>query len=125
MALKMPVLTSLKSTILDEIPGWVLLLGTTVIFYAIWTLSVVFKPSLRKVPGPWTASLSRLYLAFHGAQADGHTLYRDLHRKYGKIVRVGPNKVSVADPAMIPTIYGISSQYKKVGLSRASCRMPC
>ena len=112
----MPVLTSLKSTILDEIPGWVLLLGTTVIFYAIWTLSVVFKPSLRKVPGPWTASLSRLYLAFHGTQADGHTLYRDLHRKYGKIVRVGPNKVSVADPAMIPTIYGISSQYNKARL---------
>ncbi|PVH68975.1 cytochrome P450 [Cadophora sp. DSE1049] len=39
--------------------------------------------------------------------------YRALHDKYGPIVRVGPNHVSVSDPAMIPIIYGISSKFTK------------
>lgn len=40
--------------------------------------------------------------------------YRKLHDKYGKIVRVGPNHVSVSDSAEIPKIYGVGSKYLKV-----------
>jgi hypothetical protein len=38
--------------------------------------------------------------------------YRELHRKYGQIVRVGPNHVATSDPAAIPVIYGLGSKYK-------------
>jgi hypothetical protein len=40
--------------------------------------------------------------------------YRELHRKYGQIVRVGPNHVAVSDSAAIPVIYGLGSKYTKV-----------
>ena len=43
-----------------------------------------------------------------------HTIYTDLHCRYGKIVRVAPNKVSISDPEIIPVVYGISSKYNKV-----------
>ncbi|KAL2859238.1 cytochrome P450 [Aspergillus pseudodeflectus] len=44
---------------------------------------------------------------------DGPANYRKVHEKYGPIVRVGPNEVSVADPNMIPVIYGIGSKFTK------------
>ncbi|KAH9205669.1 putative P450 monooxygenase [Leptodontidium sp. 2 PMI_412] len=40
-------------------------------------------------------------------------VYLDLHEKYGPIVRTGPNTVSLSDPLVIPTIYGISSSFLK------------
>ncbi|KAL2835369.1 cytochrome P450 [Aspergillus pseudoustus] len=39
--------------------------------------------------------------------------YRDIHQKYGPIVRVGPNEVSVADYRAIPVIYGVGSKFTK------------
>ncbi|KAL8707634.1 MAG: hypothetical protein Q9220_007372 [cf. Caloplaca sp. 1 TL-2023] len=36
-----------------------------------------------------------------------------LHRKYGRLVRTGPNEVSVSDPAAIKTIYAPGSKFKK------------
>jgi hypothetical protein len=47
-------------------------------------------------------------------KGDNHLLYCSLHSKYGDIVRVGPNKLSISDPAMIPIIYGIGSGFRKV-----------
>ena len=47
-------------------------------------------------------------------KGNAHTLYIDLQRRYGKIVRVGPKKVAISDPETIPIIYGISSKYNKV-----------
>ena len=39
----------------------------------------------------------------------------DLHEKYGSAVRVGPNVVSIADPDAIDKIYGIKTDFMKVG----------
>jgi hypothetical protein len=50
-------------------------------------------------------------MVYNGA---GPAQYRKIHEKYGPIVRVGPNEVSVADPTMIPRIYGIGSKFTKV-----------
>ena len=33
--------------------------------------------------------------------------------QYGTMVRVGPNKVSISDPEVIPIIYNIGSKYTK------------
>jgi hypothetical protein len=85
-----------------------------VVVYSFWILASAFKPSLIGVPGPITAKFSRLYLFYHAIKGDFNTLYRKLHDKHGSIVRVGPNKISISDPAAIPTIYGISSRFTKV-----------
>lgn len=37
-----------------------------------------------------------------------------LHEKYGPVVRLGPNMVSLGDPALIATLYGINGDWLKV-----------
>ena len=86
-------------------------------YLAISLLWNEFRPGLRKIPGPIFAGFTRLFLVYHAAQGDGHTLYQDLHQKYGRMVRVGPIKVSISDPDVIPVIYNIGSKYDKVSLS--------
>lgn len=65
-----------------------------------------FLDPLRHVPGPFIAKWSRLWMVYHAQKGDMHTTMIELHKKYGKLVRTGPNEVSVADPAVIKTIYG-------------------
>lgn len=76
-----------------------------------------FRSGLRNIPGPWLArymSLYRLTLVYKG---DAPRQYQLLHKKYGPIVRIGPNHVSTSDPAMIPIIYGIGRNFQKVGVN--------
>lgn len=65
----------------------------------------VFSP-LARIPGPFGASLSRLWIAKHSWQGDMHRQMLFLHSKYGHVVRTGPNEVSVADVNALKTIYG-------------------
>lgn len=37
-----------------------------------------------------------------------------LHEKYGPVVRLGPNSVSLGDPELIGTLYGIKKDWLKV-----------
>lgn len=38
-----------------------------------------------------------------------------LHRQYGSAVRLGPNLISLSDPALIKKIYTIKGEFTKVG----------
>ncbi|KAI1502343.1 cytochrome P450 [Biscogniauxia marginata] len=76
-------------------------------------LRTAFKGGLRIIPGPFIATLTGLYRLWLVVTGEAPQKYRDLHDKYGPIVRVGPNHVSVSDPTMIPIIYGISSKFTK------------
>ena len=73
-----------------------------------------FKQGLRSIPGPFLARFSGLYRLSLVAKGKAPEEYLKVHQKYGQVVRVGPNHVSISDPAMIPTIYGIGSNYLKV-----------
>ena len=79
-------------------------------------LRTYFRKGLRDLPGPIFARLSYLYRLSMVYNGDGSAQYRKIHEKYGPIVRVGPNEVSIADPTMIPVIYGIGSKLTKVRL---------
>lgn len=103
--------TSLPLTVMEY---WTWILGALVLYVLITTLRSGFRQDLRTIPGPFLARFTRLFLFFHAVKGNGHTLYQDLHRKYGRIVRVGPNKISVSDPDLISKIYGIDNKYKKV-----------
>ena len=45
-----------------------------------------------------------------------HTKTIELHRKYGKLVRIAPNVVDVGDPTMIPVIYNNRGNFRKVAI---------
>jgi hypothetical protein len=47
-------------------------------------------------------------------------MYVDVHRKYGDIVRIGPNALSYADPQAVHDIYGPKGTPQKVQLSLIS-----
>lgn len=80
----------------------------------LWVLSNRYLTPLRSVPGPFFASFTRIprFLAVLGGRP--HEWELRLHRKYGQLVRTGPDIVSVGDPAAINLIYGASDKFKKV-----------
>ena len=75
---------------------------------------VRYRRGLRDIPGPFFASilpLDRILSTYSGHQFQRHM---DYHAKYGKLVRVGPNHVSLGDSEQISNVYGITSKFDKV-----------
>lgn len=97
-------------------------------FYLVASIRVTFKKGLRKIPGPLAARFSGFYRFSLVYAGNAPLEYRKVHQKYGPLVRVGPNHVSISDPNAIPQIYGIGSNYVKVieaalyDLSLLTCR---
>lgn len=48
---------------------------------------------LAGIPGPKFAALTNIWLAYQVRNGQSAAIGRDLHRKYGCMVRVGPNEV--------------------------------
>ncbi|KAA6412416.1 MAG: pisatin demethylase [Lasallia pustulata] len=68
---------------------------------------------LRHIPGPFLASLSNLSRRSWVLTGNSHAIHVNLHRRYGKVVRFGPNNVSVSDPSAIPEVYGFGAKFPK------------
>lgn len=56
------------------------------VFYSIVYQIVYYRffHPLRKFPGPWWASVTRLWIAYHNVKEDELYLEEDMHRKLGK-----------------------------------------
>ena len=52
----------------------------------------IFSP-LSKYPGPFLASISRIWYTYINWRGTQHEVLPKLHEKYGDIVRVAPNEV--------------------------------
>ena len=65
------------------------------------------------IPGPFLAKHTRTWLAFTSLKGRLVVDTHKVHEKYGKIVRLQPNFVSVSDDAAIPLIYGHRSKLNK------------
>ena len=92
-----------------------------VLLYAISAASLYFLVinvlsywRLRHIPGPLLARLTNIQRALWVQSNHAHETHVKLHRKYGPIVRVGPNMVSVCDPKEIGTIYSFKKPWPKV-----------
>ncbi|KAH8990970.1 high nitrogen upregulated cytochrome P450 monooxygenase 2 [Lactarius akahatsu] len=77
---------------------------------AVTSLALIYRLSpfhpLAKYPGPAIAKTSRLWAAYHCAKGDLHRLYKSLHDRYGDVVRVGPNELSIRNSSLIHPILG-------------------
>ncbi|KAF1818617.1 putative P450 monooxygenase [Dissoconium aciculare CBS 342.82] len=49
--------------------------------------------------------------------------YRAAHERYGPVVRLGPQHVSLSDPAAIPVIYGVGSKFYKTDFYKTMAPM--
>lgn len=74
---------------------------------------------LRAYPGPFIASLTDLWLlnTFWRNQPWRNTS-KELHNKYGPIVRYGPNRLMFSSPSSIPIILSTSDVFEKVSRSK-------
>ena len=88
-----------------------LLIGISSLIQSILT---ALKPGLRSIPGPFLARFSKLHRAWNISKGRAPDFYRELHEKYGPIVRTGPTTVDISDPAAVMIIYGINSKFLKV-----------
>ena len=64
-----------------------------------------FFSSLAGIPGPFLASLTPWWLVRTIRQHNFHREIQRLHEKYGPIVRIRPNEVSVSDLSAIRKVY--------------------
>lgn len=75
-----------------------------------------YGTGLSKIPGPFIASVTEIWGLIHGYLGNAHQDYL-LFRKYNSdILRIGPKRVVVSDPAAIKAIYGFKRIFKKVSL---------
>lgn len=73
-----------------------------------------FHP-LRRIPGPLLAKFTDAQRFFDTAGGRAELTHRLLHAKYGPVVRIGPNTVSLSDPECIKLIYSNKANFPKVG----------
>lgn len=89
--------------------------------YLVAALALALAPFLynyfllrSSIPGPFLARFSdlwRLLVIRRGAAQDEHL---NLHKKYGDIVRIGPNCVILNGYDSINSVYAISQKFEKV-----------
>ncbi|KAK5957816.1 hypothetical protein OHC33_001005 [Knufia fluminis] len=73
----------------------------------------LFLNPLNSIPGPFLARLSKLNHAFQNKGFTAHHTLLEMHERYGKFVRVGPNDVSVSDVDGIEVISSAKSKCTK------------
>ncbi|KAH7034608.1 cytochrome P450 [Microdochium trichocladiopsis] len=61
---------------------------------------------LHHFPGPKLAKVSKLWHLVHVLRKQNHVFLDDLHGKYGRIVRTGPQELTVFDPDVFRAISG-------------------
>ncbi|KAB2580339.1 Cytochrome P450 monooxygenase tropD [Lasiodiplodia theobromae] len=85
----------------------VLVLAATFVAYRYY-----FHP-LRRIPGPLLAKFTDAQRFFDTAGGRAELTHRLLHAKYGPVVRIGPNTVSLSDPECIKLIYSNKANFPK------------
>ena len=88
---------------------------------AVFTAFVVFrklyiaflKPEVSSIPGPFLSKFSDFLSLWHTYQRTHIRWLQDLHKQYGTVVRIGPDRFAISDPAVIPTIYDGKDEYSK------------
>jgi hypothetical protein len=88
-----------------------ILAGLLSVSYLLWDK---FQPGLVSIPGPAIAAYTKWWRVYNVWQGSAHLDAIALHKKYGNLVRIAPNVVSVADPKWIPVFYGPKELYRKV-----------
>ncbi|KAJ6091455.1 hypothetical protein N7467_003424 [Penicillium canescens] len=68
---------------------------------------------LRDIKGPTLARYTRLWELYKNWQGQFEQVTIALHKQYGSIVRLAPNRYSISDPTAIRAIYGPGTKFSK------------
>lgn len=89
------------------------LIGYGLIVYVLFTLYQLLTSPLRSVPGPFIARFTDLWYLYHLRRGNFEVVNQDLHKKYGSIVRYGPNRYSFNSLDAGKAIYWHGTSFEK------------
>ncbi|KAF2269195.1 putative cytochrome P450 [Lojkania enalia] len=105
------------------------LLSTGIVLYAVFLViyRLFFHP-LSDVPGPWYAAISTFYEFWWDCLESGRywTKIREMHQKYGPIIRINPREVHINDVAFTNNLWSNSKLdkdplfYRGFGINKAA-----
>ncbi|KAF7362288.1 Cytochrome P450 [Mycena venus] len=101
-----------------SVPLLVLKHLATLVFSVVAYRLSPFHP-LAHIPGPLSLKVSNLVIAYHSVRGKRHDLMEKLHRRYGKIVRIGSDNVSWADAEAAKVCMGNKGLPRSVGYATA------
>ncbi|KAI1813042.1 cytochrome P450 [Poronia punctata] len=68
---------------------------------------------LRRIPAPFPAQFTNWWLLYACRRGKRYLVVDQVHKKLGKVVRIQPNHISIADDEAIPIIYGHGNGFLK------------
>lgn len=89
---------------------WTALLG--VVAYFVYPYFFTYG-HFRDIPGPLLARFSDAWLLLAARRGRRYLIVHEAHKKYGKVMRVQPNHISINDDAAIQAIYGHGNGFLK------------
>ncbi|KAK5123937.1 hypothetical protein LTR85_002134 [Meristemomyces frigidus] len=75
-----------------------------------------FFDPLRGIPGPLICRITSLWTYWHSYIGDDCSKIGELHKRYGPVLRIAPNEVSISDGAALAPIYS-----ERGGFMKAPC----
>ncbi|KXN81314.1 Cytochrome P450 67, partial [Leucoagaricus sp. SymC.cos] len=86
-------------------------------FYATIALSILFyrlspRHPIAGYPGPFLCKITKIYWAAITRNGEQHKILAALHERYGEVVRIGPNEVSIASASAVDPLMGSPGQPK-------------
>ncbi|CCM04655.1 uncharacterized protein FIBRA_06839 [Fibroporia radiculosa] len=96
--------THLESTLLAGLVAYSTFYVSLLLSILVYRISPLHP--LWSYPGPVLCKISKLWLVYVASDGKLHMYYYKVHKKYGPIVRIGPNELSVVDTALLPSILG-------------------
>ncbi|KAJ2903621.1 hypothetical protein MKZ38_009564 [Zalerion maritima] len=102
---------SLVSTVVGVfLSHWVVIMPALLVSRCLYKR---YASPLRKYPGPFLASFTRLWKVLSTYSGRTHLKHIELHLKYGPIVRIAPNEISISSPEAARLVLSAGKHFYK------------
>ncbi|KAH7027270.1 cytochrome P450 [Microdochium trichocladiopsis] len=91
-----------------------LLAAATTGYIAVRGIYLAYFHPLSKIPGPKHYAFTDIFHLYHHVRGTWHLVLKDLHDKYGPVVRYTPNDVSTITPDAWRSVYGHKAQSSRI-----------
>ncbi|KAH6650680.1 cytochrome P450 [Chaetomium tenue] len=95
--------------------SWGNVVGVVFVYYLTLGFYRLFLHPLARFPGPKLAAVSRWYEGYYDLIKGGQYTHKikELHKKYGPIIRISPYELHVIDPAFFEVLYRMDGRWDK------------
>ncbi|KAF9269322.1 high nitrogen upregulated cytochrome P450 monooxygenase 2 [Marasmius fiardii PR-910] len=89
---------------------WAVMMGYSMCYTALLISIVLYRLSpfhpLARHPGPLLAKCTKFWGMYQSSTGKTHLKYLEMHRRYGPVVRTGPNELSICDIDAVQPVLG-------------------